>query len=130
MINSWYADVDTKDADGNPATIEKPGKIIIYENEGPIISLSKTNIVKTGQSSSESRTTAYNDGEWAQKITITFGRGNGEYINTDTSAARYQWKRGNKWNDICTPSSGDNCTIQITEEMNEVIQIQNLNFLP
>ena len=119
--------LDTKDADGNPATIEKPGKIIIYENEGPIISLSKTNIVKTGQSSSESRTTAYNDGEWAQKITITIGRGTGEYTHTETGAAIYQWKRGNKWSDICTPTSGDVCVVEITEEMNETIYFRTIS---
>ena len=118
---------DTTDGNGNPVSLEKYAKVIVYENEAPIISLTKTNNVKTGQSSSESRTTAYNNGEWAQKITITFGRGNGEYINTDTSAARYQWKRGNKWNDICTPSSGDNCTIQITEEMNETIYFRMID---
>jgi len=112
---------DTKDADGNPTTLEKTSSVIVYENNKPIITLTKTNNVKTGQSSSENKTTPYVDGEWAQKVTITFGRGEGVYNETGTSASKYQWKRGNKWIDICTPTAGDTCVVEITEEMNEVI---------
>ena len=118
---------DTKDADGNPTTLEKTSSVIVYENDAPVITMTKTNNVKISQGSSESRTTDYTSGQWAQKITITFGRGNGIYNETSTLAAKYQWKRGNKWIDICTPTSGDTCTAVITEEMNEVVYFRMID---
>jgi len=118
---------DTTDGTGNPTSVEKEAKVIVYENGVPNISITKTNVVKTSNSASETKTTAFNNGDWAQKITITFGRGTGKYSETATSASKYQWKRGNKWVDVCTPTSGDNCTIQITEEMNETIYFRTVD---
>ena len=118
---------DTTDGNGNPAAVEKEAKVIVYENGTPSISITKTNVVKTSNSASETKTTTFNNGDWAQKITITFGRGTGKYSETATAASRYQWKRGNKWVDVCRADSGDSCTIQITEEMNEIIYFRTID---
>ena len=119
---------ETSTSIGTPTTVETTAKVIVYENNSPSITVKKTNRVSSNSSSSSDVTTNYANGDWAQKVTITFGRGTGYYDKTETKASKYQWKRGNKWVDVCVADeAGDSCTIQITEEMNEVIYFRMID---
>ncbi len=107
--------------------VTKKGKAIVYENSAPYIKMTQVNQVRVGKISNgvtEERTNYEGKGEWAQKLVIEFGEGNTEeskYGESGTTVSRYQWKRGERWTDFCIPSSGNSCSIEIDEEMNETI---------
>lgn len=105
----------------------KKGKAIVYENVGPYVKMTQVNMVRKGNATSslqEERASYTGTGEWAQKLFIEFGEGDEtgvKYGESGTNITKYQWKRGERWLDICTPSNGDSCIIEYTEEMNEVV---------
>ena len=105
----------------------KKGKAIVYENVGPYVKMTQVNMVRKGNATSslqEERASYTGTGEWAQKLIIEFGEGDEtgvKYGESGTNITKYQWKRGERWLDICTPSNGDSCIIEYTEEMNEVV---------
>ena len=107
--------------------VTKKGKAIVYENSAPYIKMTQVNQVRVGKISNgvtEERTNYEGKGEWAQKLVIEFGEGNTEeskYGESGTTVSRYQWKRGERWTDFCIPSSGNSCSIEVDEEMNETI---------
>ena len=107
--------------------ITKTGKAIVYENTNPYISINKVNKIREGNATNalKEQVTEYKgQGEWAQKLVISLGKGDDDstkYEESSTNVTRYQWKRGERWTDFCTPGSNGECTKTIEEEMNETI---------
>ena len=113
--------------------VAKKGKAIVYENDSPYIKMTQVNKVRKDSATSglqEERDDYSGTGEWAQKLVIEFGEGDSEdvkYDESSTTVSRYQWKRGERWLDFCIPSSGNSCTREITEEMNETVYFRALD---
>ena len=113
-----------KPDDGDDTTedkVTKEGKVVVYENDAPLISITKTNNVATSRTANENKDSDYGmGGTWAQQLKITFMRGEGKYIETGTTVSKYQWKRGNKWIDFCTSIYAcGNCNITIVRKSND-----------
>jgi len=108
------------------------GEIIVYENGAPYVSIDKENVVRRGTVTTDKTTEVsdYVSGEWGQKLIISFGQGSdNKYSESGTRVSRYQWKRGDRWIDLCSPSNGDECEAIITEEMNETVYFRALDNL-
>ncbi len=107
--------------------VTKKGKVIIYENSAPNISISKINKVVTGtiNASEKEERTNWKAGDWAQKLKITFTPGDSSLGNS--TITRYQWKRKNRWTDLCIPNNNNYCEIELTEEMNEMVSFRTID---
>ncbi len=105
------------------------GSVVVYENGMPYINLRKENVVRlnTVTTAETIQTSAYTSGEWAQKILIEFGSGSSFVEAAGNKVTRYQWKRGNRWIDLCTPDATGVCTVSITEEMNEDVRFRSVD---
>ena len=98
------------------------GKVVVYENSAPSITIKKENIVKSGtalENKSETKVSNYISGEWAQKITITMRAEDVNYNNSKTNVTKFQWKIDDRWLDFCDATDGRTCTKVLTNEMNE-----------
>ncbi|MBO5376323.1 MAG: prepilin-type N-terminal cleavage/methylation domain-containing protein, partial [Bacilli bacterium] len=85
------------------------GKVVVYENSAPSITIKKENIVKSGtalENKSETKVSNYISGEWAQKITITMRAEDVNYNNSKTNVTKFQWKIDDRWLDFCDATDG------------------------
>ena len=111
------------------------GKVIVYENNPPSVSITKTNKVKTGTitNSDVSKTSSYdkspsNRNDWAQQLNFTFNYSFGENAKPGLYVTRYQIYFNNRWEDYCIPAKGTNkCTKTETREMDENVKFRTID---
>ncbi len=129
----------------NEGVIKKgsePRNVIVYENTAPEISIRYENkradanftlnqlglTNKTGSGSVKTESGAYVTNTWAQKIIIT--------INSDTilqdpteTILKYQWRRNNKWQDLCTGSEIHDgyCETELLNDVDDEISFRMIS---
>lgn len=100
------------------------GKVIVYENPSPKVSIGYVNKVPIDYKSIKTESGYLEDGKWAQKIILTFSKG--DYYHTEVSnVVKYQWNKDGVWQDICVGE--DYCVAEITSEMNEKVKFRSVD---
>ncbi len=99
------------------------GKVIVYENPAPIVSIGYENIVANGYDSTKKETGFLKSLSWAQKIIITFNKGD-NYLTNVGKVLEYQWNKDGKWETVC---KGDPCVVEITTEMDQKVKFRSID---
>ena len=95
-------------------------KLKIYENPSPKVTVGYINKVYGGKEESG----YLKEGDWAQKIVLTFNKGD-SYNSEFGDVLKYQWYKDGKWSDICKKK--DPCVVEITEEMNGKVKFRSVD---
>ena len=101
------------------------GRVFVYENDAPIVKITST---KTTLSNLNGDTTTSSEyeyaGNWEQYIKLSFKPGSGKYTESGAKVSRYQWSKGEEWNDICIADDFGLCYKEYDGEMNEEIRFR------
>ena len=117
-------------------------KVIIYENDAPIVTLEKEDVITTNlKGDTTVDKVNYNldnwpsdwNNAWTQKINLTFSYNN-KFIDEGSNVSGYQWYKDGRWQDICKPQncfSGTDikceCKVSYDKEMKEEIRFRSVD---
>ena len=112
------------------------GRVVVYENIAPTVSIKKTNkVLRVNQDpvngAPHTINPSYDDtnpDDWAQELNFTFKYNFGEDANPGLKVASYQYKINGRWEDYCTEINNNNvCTRSEIREMNEDVPFRMID---
>ena len=115
----------------NEVVERKEGKVIVYENQEPGLTITyEDKVAKAGASLEnvrngvvETKTGNYTSGTWAQSITVKLT--SRAITEPGVTPAKYQWNKDGRWQDFCTTTT--ECTVTLSKDMNETIQFRMID---
>ena len=100
------------------------GKVIVYENPSPVVSIGYENIIANGYDTYKKETGFLKQGDWSQKIILTFNKGD-NYLTSVGKVVKYQWNKDGKWQDICYGQG--QCVVEYNQEMNQRVRFRSVD---
>ena len=112
------------------------GKVYVYENPAPVVSIKKTNkVLRVNQDQVTGTPHTINPNyddtnpdDWAQELNFTFKYTFSSDADPRLKVTSYQYKINGRWEDYCTSISGSNgCTKNEIREMNEDVPFRMID---
>ena len=100
------------------------GKVIVYKNPAPTVSIGYENIVANDYGSYKKESGFLKKGDWVQKIILTFNKGD-NYLTNVGKVVKYQWNKDGKWQDICFAE--EQCVVEYSTEMNQKVRFRSVD---